>query len=186
MLENPYKSPEADKEALKQLIRDAFADVKYPGDWCLKDSNEGFEPFLVEQEFAGKDEWQSLPASFLDNAPDGLASALSFFSDEAFRFYLPAYLIADVDEQFERVSPDFYLTHGLESSTRGKRINFLRYGFQTWWDEACRKFSMFTQPQAVAITAYLQYKLHRGDGLDEDIEQALEHYWLKRASGKQP
>ena len=35
------------------------------------------------------------PSTLIDRAPDGFGSALSFFSDEAFRFYLPAYLIAD-------------------------------------------------------------------------------------------
>jgi len=36
-------------------------------------------------------------STFLDRSPGGLASALSMFSHEAFRFYLPAYLIADID-----------------------------------------------------------------------------------------
>ena len=70
----------------------AFAAVEYPGDWCLRDSNEGDEPHLLEKEFAGKCDWRTLDPAFLDRAPGGYASALSFFSDEAFRFYLPAYI----------------------------------------------------------------------------------------------
>ena len=75
-----------DIETLKTLIRKAFAEVEYPGDWCLRGSNEGNEPYLLEQDFAGKCDWRTLDPAFLDRAPGGYASALSFFSDEAFRF----------------------------------------------------------------------------------------------------
>jgi hypothetical protein len=85
-----------DAEAVKTLIRNAFSGLEFPGDWCLRGSNKGEEPYLLEKEFAGKNDWRTLDPSFLDQAPGGYASALSFFSDEAFRFYLPAYLIADV------------------------------------------------------------------------------------------
>ncbi len=43
-----------ERRTLKALIREAFADVEYPGDWCLRDSDEGEEPALVEREFTGK------------------------------------------------------------------------------------------------------------------------------------
>ena len=61
------------------------------------------EPYLLEEEFKGKTDWQLLDSEFIDQAPDGLASALSFFSDEAFRFYLPAYLIADIDGKLKKL-----------------------------------------------------------------------------------
>jgi hypothetical protein len=121
-----------DSEALKAQIREAFADVDYPGDWCLRGSDEGIEPYSLEEEFRGKRDKEALDAEFLDKAPDGLGSALCFFSDEALRFYLPAYLIADIDGKLERVDPIFFLLHGLDESTSKERVNPARYGDRTW------------------------------------------------------
>jgi hypothetical protein len=75
-----------DKEGIINLIKEAFGPVEYPGDWCLRGSNEGEEPFLLEKEFKGKNDWSVLDAKFLEQAPDGFGTALCFFSDEAFHF----------------------------------------------------------------------------------------------------
>jgi hypothetical protein len=107
----------ANIEQVKSQIRSAFAQVEYPGDWCLKNSSEGTEPLLLEQEFKGKTQWETIAPEFLDRAPGGYASALSFFSDEAFHFYLPAYLIADLDGNLQFTNPVFHLTHGLDRSS---------------------------------------------------------------------
>src|SRR2546430_7340434 len=112
-----------DVKHLVASIREAFSSVEYPGDWRLRGSGEGTEPFLLEKEFRGKDDWRKLDAKFIDSAPDGFATALGFFSDEAFRFYLPAYLIADLEGHLERTNPVFHLTHGLDAETRNKPIN---------------------------------------------------------------
>ncbi len=119
----------SDREKVKDQIRTAFARVDYPGDWCLRGSNEGDEPYLVERDFKGKTDWRILDPSFIDQSPDGLASALSFFSDEAFRYFLPAYLVADIDGRLERSDPLFHLTHGLDNSSRSEHINLRR---QRW------------------------------------------------------
>ena len=94
-------------DALKSQISDAFSHVEHPGDWCLRGSNEGDEPYLLEQEFKGKSDWRVLDPKFIDQAPDGFGTALSFFSDEAFHFYLPAYLLADIDGLLEQHDPVF-------------------------------------------------------------------------------
>jgi Family of unknown function (DUF6714) len=172
-----------DSEALKAQICEAFADVRYPGDWCLRGSDEGEEPYLLEEEFKGKTDRESLDAEFLDKAPEGLGSALSFFSDEAFRFYLPAYLIADTNDKLERVDPMYYLTRGLDEASRNERVNPARYGERTWSDVAHHKFSMFTRAQAKAIVAYLRFRWQK-EVLPEtrkEIEETLRNYWLERA-----
>ena len=120
-------------EVLKQKIRDAFLHGSYPGDSRLRDSYEGEEPDRLEAEFKGKTDWRDLDAQFIDQAPDGYGSALSFFSAEAFCFYLPAYLIADIDGLLERSDPVFHLCHGLDNESKAKFINPLRYGTQTWF-----------------------------------------------------
>jgi hypothetical protein len=170
-----------ERKTLKALIHEAFADVEYPGDWCLRDSNEGEEPLLVEREFTGKDDWKSLSPAFLDSAPDGFSSALSFFSDEAFRFYLPAYLVADIDGRLRRVVPAFYLCHGLEDTTQNERVNPRRYGERTWRDAVGYRFSTFSSKQAAAIVAYLKYKSRTDEFQSQMIEPALRNYWLDRA-----
>jgi hypothetical protein len=169
-------------DALKSQIRNAFADVEHPGDWCLRSSNEGDEPYLLEQEFKGKSNWRALDPKFLDQAPDGFGSALSFFSDEAFHFYLPAYLLADIDGLLEQHDPVFHLTHGLTDTERSQRINPRRYGERTWFDHARHKFAVFTRREATAIVAYLKYKREASDFDRERIDQALRNYWLNRTT----
>jgi len=170
----------ANKEQITEQIRTAFAAVEYPGDWCLCDSNEGDEPFRVQRDFKGKTDWQTIDPAFIDQAPDGLASALSFFSDEAFHFYLPAYMIADLDGRLERSDPVFHLTHGLDDSSRRKRINPRRYGERTWFDHARYQFAMFTREEVAAIVAYLRFRAEADPFDRKRIDEALRNYWLER------
>jgi uncharacterized protein DUF6714 len=174
-----------DLSSVKAQIHRAFAAVAFPGDWCLINSREGNEPFLLEQEFKGKADWRSLDASFIDRAPDGFGSALSFFSDEAFHFYLPAYLLADLDRGLKQADPVFHLTHGLDRTSRDEKINPRRYGERTWFDHARHKFAMFNDQERAAIAQYLKYK-RETDALTElqkiQIDEALESYWAREAA----
>ena len=169
-----------DRAAVINQIASAFAAVEYPGDWCLRASSEGDEPYLVEQAFTGKSDWRSLEATFIDGAPDGFASALSFFSDEAFHFYLPAYLIADLQGQLQHSDPVHHLTHGLEERSRNECINPRRYGERTWFDHARHKFAMFNRAEAAAIVAYLTVKRGEDEFDRKRIDEALAHYWYAR------
>jgi hypothetical protein len=170
-----------DKTTVIKQITSAFAAVEYPGDWCLRGSNEGDEPYLLEEEFRGKTDWRLLDANFLDQAPNGLGSALSFFSDEAFHFFLPAYMVADVAGQLERSDPAFHLIHGLDNESRNELINPLRYGRRTWFEHARNKFAIFSREEAAAIVAYLIFKRESNDFLPDRIDQALANYWNERA-----
>jgi hypothetical protein len=177
-------SEKVDLDDVKAEILHAFGTVKFPGDWCLVDSREGDEPYRVAAEFSDKNDWRTLEPSFIDQAPSGLASALSFFSDEAFHFYLPAYLLADLDGKLERADPLFHLTHGLDESSRHEKINPRRYGERSWFDHKRHKFSMFDSNECKAIVFYLKYK--RGDEklLDsqrQQINEAIANYWYERA-----
>ena len=173
------------RDHLKTTVRLAFADVEYPGDWCLIGSNEGEEPLLLKAAFKGKKDRDALDPKFLDSAPNGFASALSFFSDEAFHFYLQAYLIADIDSKLKETDLVYHLTHGLSEDSKNERINSKRYGERTWLDEALHKFSMFNKEEARAIVAYLEFKMENGDSFDKpQIKEALDNYWLKKAGLK--
>jgi hypothetical protein len=170
-------------EKLKQQIAAAFAQVEYPGDDNLRNSDEGEEPYLLEAEFKGQDDWTRLSPEFIDGAPDGYASALSFFSPAALRFYLPAYLIADLNGALEQADPIFYLTHGLTQGTKDAFINPQRYGEYTWFEYVEERFAGFSQEEAKAIHAYLthQMKLAVTDYDRLLIAEALENYWTHRA-----
>jgi hypothetical protein len=168
------------REGVKEQIRAAFAGVERPGNWALRGSNEGEEPYLVDRDFADKADWRTLDAAFLDWAPDGYGSALSFLSDEAFRYFLPAYLLADLDGALQTVDPAFHMTHGLDDATRDQPLNPRRYGARTWLDAMRHKFAVFTKQEAAAILAYLRLRL--GDPCDEDrIASAIRNYWSPRA-----
>jgi hypothetical protein len=170
------------KERVIEQIAVAFGKVEFPGDWCLRDSDEGNESFLLEQEFKGKNDWRILEPKFLDQAPAGYSTALSFFSDEAFHFYLPAYLIADLRDELERIDVAFHLIHGLDNETSGKRINPRRFGDRTWFEDARHKFAVFSRDEAAAIVAYLKLK-RESDGFQrQSIDEALRNYWNEQAT----
>ncbi len=175
-----------DKEMVKALIRSAFSCVQYPAMGNIVSGYEEDEPELVEKAFKGKKDWTVLSAEFLDKAPeDSDASALHFFSDEAFHFYLPAYLIADIDFRMKKASPAFSLSHGLTQESKNERINPKRYGERTWWDRAVYQFSIFNQEECRAVVAYLELKMALGDKFDKPrIREALENYWYERAGKK--
>ena len=166
---------------LKDEIQNAFHELTYPGDWCLRDSNEGNEPYLVEQEFAGKTDWTQLDREFLDQAPGGYSSALAFFSDEAFRFYIAAYMIADIEGGLSAVNPAFYLTHGLTNKNKNKKVNERRYGSRTWYEASSHRFSTFDKMQCSAIIKYLEWKSSRDSYDAPDIKQAINNFWRSRA-----
>ncbi|MBX3180414.1 MAG: hypothetical protein KF886_23950 [Candidatus Hydrogenedentes bacterium] len=173
-----------DAETLKSMIRSAFAGVEYPGDWCLRRGDEGDEPYLLEQEFKGKTDWSALDPAFLDQAPDGYHSALSFFSDEAFRFYLPAYLIADLDGRLGSTTPVFHLTHGLTDAGRATKVNPQRYGERTCFEASSHRLAVFDKAQSAAIVAYLEFMREADEFERESIDQALANFWRRRAAAE--
>jgi hypothetical protein len=179
-------SPASDKptaDSVKRVIYQAFATARYPGDDKLRGSDEGDEPFAVEREFRGKRDWRSLDAQFIDRSPGGMGSALSFFSNAAFCFYMPAYLIAQIDGALERCDPVFHLTHGFEKDSAQKLINPRRYGNETWHNYRTERCAGFTVEQCAAIVAYLKFMRDADDSDDfirRQITDALEAYWKPR------
>lgn len=165
--------------ALIDKIETAFAEVVYPGDNNLTDSTYGEEPAALVEEFSGKADWRALDAAFLDQAPDGWCSALSFFSGPALKFYLPAYLIADLKGQLQTADPGFRLCWGVTPMAAGKKIA-KAWGGGTIGESTSAQFELFGAAQVAAIVDYLWWKLESLGGYDPTIEQALENYWLPR------
>jgi hypothetical protein len=171
---------DAERERLKDLIRRAFASAKRPPAGSLHDSEEGEEPRLLEVDFADKQDWRVLDGAFLDQAPDGYGSALSFFSNEALRYFGPAYLIADLEGQLERVDVASRLSGPFTDEARTKLVNPPRYGDLTLFESARQRFAAFTREEVAAIVAYLEYKAATDEFEGEMIRQALANYWRPR------
>ncbi|MFQ5992882.1 MAG: DUF6714 family protein [Nitrospiraceae bacterium] len=185
----------SDRETVINHIREAFAKVEYPGDDFLQGSFDGCEPYEVVNPFKGRNDWRAVDAEFLDAHYD----ALSFFSEGGFRFFLPAYLIADLQDTLQTADPVFHLTHGFSDGSvevpgktrtfvrrfgKSALVNPRRYGAMTSYDYARYRLSVFTKEEAQAIVAYLKYRRDADPHmLDKDrIDAALNLFWLDRAA----
>ena len=181
-------------DELIDRIRAAFGRNEYPGDAYLQGSFDGCEPEDEVGPFVGQRDWESLAPEFLDQR----YCALGFFSEAGFRFFMPAYLVADVRRQLQTADPLFHLTHGFSDSSledrRGGRvfvrrwgksvlINPRRYGAASTYDYARYKLSVFTREEAEAIVEYLRWRRDAdwATPLDkQEVDAALAHFWLER------
>ena len=167
-------------DSLAQKIYSAFEAVACPGDDNLTDSTYGEEPAALVKAFRGKTDWRALDSDFLDKAPDGWGSALSFFSPDAYCFYLPAYLIADLRGELELSDPTSRLCTYVTPQSEGKKIAKV-WGGGTMGEYSRNVFAKLNCAQVEVIVAYLWWRLDTV-GYDPIIEQALEYYWLDRES----
>lgn len=142
----------------------------------------------LEVEFRKKLDWTTLRGEWIDRAPNGWSSALSFFSDEAFRFYLPAYLVADLRGELEMSDPLFHLTHGLDDASACELYSPPLLGSRTWYDHAAHRMSTFLAAEVDAIVAYLEWIAGRevkdrfiADSERESAVQALVRFWIPRS-----
>ncbi|MES0361933.1 MAG: hypothetical protein ABUK20_13515 [Anaerolineales bacterium] len=181
------------KEFVISEIQAAFINNEYPGDNLLQGSFEGSEPFEEIEPFMGQKDWMNTPSPVLDNH----AGALNFFSEAGFRYFLPAYLVADINNELMYADPLFHLIHGFSEGSvehvigtrvfvrkigKSAFVNPRRYGGMTFYDYARYRLSIFTREEARAIVAYLKYKMDRDpeDLNNEEINEALNSFWLER------
>ncbi|MFN8459465.1 MAG: macro domain-containing protein [Anaerolineae bacterium] len=192
---NSHRSDER-PETVIQAICTAFGRNDYPGDHFLQGSFEGSEPYEAIEPFKGLTDWQAIRPELLD----ACYTALSFFSEAGLRFFLPAYLVADVQDALPTADPLFVLVHGFsEVSVRHQTQAgpFIRRstGRTVFWDPRrygaadllrLRPLALvdFQPGRGQAIVTYLHYKrdtdayhLHT-----EAIAAALTSYWLERAA----
>ena len=184
-----------EKRHLTEAIRGAFQERAYPGDDQLCGSEYGDEPAEYALEFRSLD-WRTLHPEFLAYH----YASLSFFADEGFAYFLPAFLIADVLGEAGNADPVFHLTHGLyeepsfdlaplnpeilqASGLSSKEIEWLQESVQQrstidWHAYALRRFAGFRLPERRAIIRYLEYRAARAwDSAAEKIDTALDSYW---------
>ena len=176
-------------------IHEAFGTNEYPGDAYIQGSFDGCEPYDEVGAFKGRHDWTALEAGFLD----GHYCAPPFFSECGLRFFLPAYIVADLRRELQTADPVFHLTHGFSDHTSTQRvgerefvrrwgrhalINPRRYGAMTSEDHARCRLSVFSREEAGAIVDYLRWRrpLDIDDGIGaEAIDAALDAFWIARA-----
>lgn len=182
-------------DELQQRIHDAFGGNPYPGDAYLVGSRQGDEPEEEIAPFRAHRDWREVPAALLD----AHGGALHFFSEAGLRFFLPVFLLADLDGALDRADPIFTLTHGfadavVEVAVGGALhrraiggsalVNPLLYGAMTARDHARARLSVFCREEAAAIAAYLQAR--RADPAagtsSTAITAALDTFWYDRAA----
>lgn len=127
---------------------------------------------MVRNHFLGQSNWNKLSPEFID-----LDGALSFFSDEAFRFFIPAFMIADINEQLNFNNPAVRLCWSVTPQSENKKIATV-FGGSTIGERAKACFKKFSEEERNAIVSYLQWKLVKDEN-DLTVAQALKNYWLK-------
>jgi hypothetical protein len=170
----------------------AFAGLEHPGDAFIAEAPYGGEPAEIAAAFAGRHDWRLLEPAFLDQH----YTALSFFSEAGLRFYLPAFLIADLRRELRTADPVFTLVHNFSDwavplSVGGERfegrhgagalLNPRRYGAMRNADYARYRLSVFAREEAAAIAQYLEWRASVDECDRPQIEAALAVYWRARA-----
>jgi hypothetical protein len=186
----------ASADAIIEKVRGAFRRVPYPGDAFLQGSFDGCEPYDEIQHFKGKTEWAGLEPAFLDQR----YCAPGFFSEAAFRFFIPAWIVADLRDSLQTADPCFQLTNGFADQRYTPAdaaggppwewggsvlINPRRYGAIRWMDYSRHRLSVFAREEAAAIADYLRFRRERSRGENDEevrvIGEALDLFWLERA-----
>jgi hypothetical protein len=183
----------ADKHSALVAVRAAFGDNVHPGAAYLVGSRDGCEPEEAVAAFREETSWQQVDVEVLDAGSD----ALSFFSEAGFRFFLPAYLVADIEGALLVADPVFHLTQSfcvasvtleaggetfVKALGRDALINPLRYGAMTFEDYARQRLSVFAREEAAAIVVYLEFKLDTDEFQRDAIAAALDTFWRERAT----
>ncbi|HEX2572556.1 MAG TPA: DUF6714 family protein [Polyangia bacterium] len=149
-------------DALKQQIADAFADVPYPGDDRLVDDPFDWEAADLLACFKGR-HWKALTHE------DLFQNSLTFVGLDAYSFYLPAYLLAALDD-YEHSD---HVVYGLCPTTDDPKL--------LEWD--LRRFDRLNARQRAAVRSFLEYmrdQTHRFAATRKDIEEALAGYWAPK------
>jgi hypothetical protein len=130
-------------EQLRATITSAFAAAPHPGDAALVTGDTSYDPEYraVAHAFSGK-HWCELSRAFIREHRD----ALPLLGSAAFRFFLPAYLLACLEDETDLDTAPLNVVSSLSPPEPG--------------NTSARAFSeraeAFTVAEARAIAAYLQ------------------------------
>ena len=137
-------------EVVKEQITRAFKSVSYPGDDNLAASlHDQRDEDEITLHFRGR-HWSNLPIDFL-RGPGG--ATLLLLTPEAFRYYLPGYMIRAIEDD-----PKDLLTYvmgciSLDAQIPGLDLKHEQILEQTFYD----KIRLLSDEQLRAVKLYLEY-----------------------------
>ena len=146
-------------ESIKDQIREAFANVPYPGDDDLV-GHKCEECKEVEARFKGQ-AWQELSSDTIDS----YYFALSLFTPPAFRYYLPAFMIftlENLDSGSSAVDTTVFSLCPLDSDNDS--FQFIRV-----------RCDAITTRQKDVVRVFL--RVVEGHGYQRDVASAFSSYW---------
>lgn len=139
----------------------AFADVPYPGDKAIAYSSTAWDGIAINHDFKGY-HWRDLPRGLLAFHHD----VLSFLSVEGLHFFLPAYLVAALEDLHDIRRAVLWRLEPHEDMA----------DFKTYFDG-------YTAAQKTAIRRFLEYARDEepfGPPRDR-IQAALDQHWVSAA-----
>lgn len=163
-LDNHSYSAHADPaiEALLGRLREAFADAPYPGDDRIcNDPGHCSECAGYHVELRGR-HWRTMHPDVIkvnDSAP-------CFLSPAGFRFFLPAWIIADLHGDGWNTDPVFHLTYDLDDERQDRSLD---------------KLQAFSPRERSALAEYLHHRRSKDEFSREAIDRALERFWERPA-----
>lgn len=159
--------PSSRREALLRQIETAFADTPHPGDDHIGYDSDDWESAELTRAFKGR-HWRDLSPAELQY------HSSSFLSSEGFRYYLPAYLLAALEDHGNLMPHTVYgLTPPEASSPEEQRL-------RAWQLE---RFEGLSPAQKRAVRAFLEYARDEAShyfSQGQDPRLALERYWERQ------
>jgi len=155
-----------EREELRKRIEDAFSMSPYPGDKNLAEDPKDLESKQVARVFQGK-KWEEVDLDFLER-PGAHLSALFFFSDVAYHYYLPAYLLVSVQEKA--------CDYGTRADVLCALTRRAEPGLRLWFD---KRHACLTPAQKKVIREFLLFTedFSEYESARKDATQALDSYW---------
>lgn len=153
-----------DADALKATIRSAWAGAEAPIPESVAPGEPWSEAGRITAFFGGR-RWEDVDLGALRDQYRGDGSAcLYFMSAEAFRYYLPSYMVIALEDYDDADVVGQAAVNALTPTTNPSLAG----------DEAVR-YDGFTRPQRRAIVAFLELMQHRhgDDFLLGELERAL-------------
>lgn len=157
---------EPDKQRLVEQIQRAWADVQYPGDGNIF-TPDSYDDEGITEYFSGTT-WKGHSVENLRAHETALST---FFMPAAYHYWLPAYLLAAVEDPDE-------LSQGVDSLVRSFVPRDASSLFKQEQQERLRLLSNEQKMAVIGVLEYLAWKY----GAEEDMARALKHLYETTAT----
>lgn len=129
--------------------------------------------------FDEQTDWTRIDGAWLEAVSDSLSGALAVLTPQARKFYLPAFMAADLRGELKRVEPHREFLRGLTGWVTRKPV-------RGRWDStaaARADWAVLTLAQCRAVVHYLEWVSTRhGPAPSPSIVEALNVYWYGRVA----